>query len=387
MVRRIVVALLVCGACAQSASAEPRVTYDAETTYDTNYFSDINKVAVLSLRTSIGIEGETEREGTKFGYSFNHQEVSVPRYGFAKEHNSWVNFTLSRKISDRLEWSAQMRGTRSDAGDIFLKLPDEVIGFRRLDHKLDVSTAATLEAFGGKNTFTASYTGLMKGTARFRPSYFLPARLEANEALLGLKANHIRALAGGEVGVTVAYNASLIPDSQQQIYERFPATNLRGSLAYGRKFGTNLAVLVEAGLTTISGDEVSNQVKRVRPYLRAEAEWAVNDRLSFGAAFSQDYALYDLDDPLGEFQRRWKAVMKTKLTKSLGFDLAVERTHKDWIFYDYDSSERRLVATLALDTGKDRKLELEFSRLLHDEHDETAAYRGSAISSRFSGRF
>ncbi|MGV1872770.1 hypothetical protein [Agrobacterium rosae] len=387
MVPRIVIALLVCGACAQNAGADPRVTYNAETNYDTNYFNDINKIAVLSLRTSIGVEGDIEREGTKFGYSFNHQEVRVPRYGFANEHNSWVNFTLSRKISDKLEWSAQMRGTRSDAGDIFLKLPDEVIGYRRLDHKFDVSTTATLEALGGKNTVTASYTSLMKGKLHFRPSYFLPARLEANEALLGLKVDHIRALAGGEVGVTVAYNTSLIPDSQQQLYGRFPATNLRGSLAYGRKFGNSLAVLMEAGLTTISGDEVGNQVKRTRPYLRAEAEWALNDRLSFGAAFSQDYALYDLDDALGEFQRRWKAVMKTKLTKTLDFDLSVERTHKEWIYYDDNSSERRLVATLALDTDKNRKLELEFSRLLHDEQDGTAAYRGSAISSRFSGSF
>ncbi|NTF08458.1 hypothetical protein G6L37_20015 [Agrobacterium rubi] len=387
MVFRVAIALLISGACAHGASAEPRVTYTAETSYDTNYFSDINRIAVLSLRSSIGVEGEVERDGTKFGYSLNHQEVSVPRYGFAKEHNSWVNVSLSRKISDRLEWSAQMRGTRSDAGDIFLKLPDQVVGYRRLDHKLDLSTTATLDAFGGKNTVTASYTNLMKGTARFRPGYFLPARLEANEALLGLKADHIRALAGGEAGVTLAYNTSLIPDSQQQRYDRFPATNLRGSLAYGRKFGDKLAILVEAGVTTIAGDEVSDKVRRVRPYLRAEAEVALTDRLSLGAGFSQNYALYDLDDPLGEFQRRWKAVMKTKLTKSLGFDLAVERTHKDWIFYDYDSSERRLVATLSLDTGKDRKLELEFSRLLHDEYDEAAAYHGSAISSRFSGSF
>ncbi len=387
MVLRIVVALLICGACTRIAAADPSFTYNTEAAYDTNYFGDTNKIAAFSLRTTLGVDGEIDRDGTKFGYSFNHQEVRVPRYGFANEHNSWVNFTLTKKLSDRLEWSAQMRGTRSDAGDIFLKLPDQIIGYRRLDHKLDLSTSATLEAFGGKNTLTASYIGLMKGKARFRPGYFLPARLEANEALLGLKAEHVRALGGGEVGATLAYNASLIPDSQQQIYERFPATNLRGSLAYGRKFGKSLAILMEAGLTTIAGDEIGDKVKRTRPYLRAEAEWALNDRLAFAAAFSQDYALYDLDDSLGEFQRRWKAVMKTKLTPKLGFDLSLERTHKDWIFYEYNSSERRLVATLAYDAGHDRKLEVEFSRLLHDEYDETAAYRGSTISTRFSGSF
>lgn len=385
MVPRLALALLMCSVCARTASGEPTVTYDAETSYDSNYFSDTSRVAAVSLRTGIGLEGEIEREGTKFGYSFHHQEVRVPKYRFADEHNSWMNVTLSRQISEKLEWSAQMRGTRSDAGDLFLKAGDDVIGFRRLDHKIDLSTAATLDAMGGKTTLSANYTSLMKGKARFPQA--ITARLEANEALLGLKASHIRALAGGEAGVTLAYNASLVPNRQQEVYERFPATNLRGSLAYGRKFGDRLAVLLEAGLTTIAGDEVSNQVRRTRPYLRAEAEWAINDRLSLGAAFSQDYALYDLDDPLGEFQRRWKAVIKTRPTTSVTFDLSVERSHKDWIFYDYDSSERRLVATLGLDAGRDRKIELEFARLLHDEQDDTAAYRGSSVSTRFSGSF
>jgi hypothetical protein len=384
---RSLVALLICVACAPSARAEPRITYDTETKYDTNYFGDTNTLPAFSLRTSLGLEGEVEREGTKFGYSFNHQEVRVPRYGFANEHNSSVSFSLSKKVSDRLEWNAQMRGTRSDAGDIFLKLPDEVIGYRRLDHKIDLSTSATLAAFGGKNTLSASYVSLMKGKALFRPSYFLPARLEANEALLGLKANHIRALAGGEVGLTLAYNTSLIPDGQQLKYERFPATNLRGSLAYARKFGDSLTILMEAGVTTIMGDEISNRVKRTHPYLRTEAEWELNDRLAFGAGFSQDYALYDLDDPIAEFERRWKLVMKTKLTDKLDFDVTLERSRKNWIYYDYHSSEKRLSASLTLDAGKDRKLELEFSRLLHTEYDETAAYRGSSISTRFSGAF
>lgn len=384
MVLRIAVALLICSVCARVAAADPSISTNTEVTYDTNYFGDANKIAAFSLRTTLGFEGEIEREGTKFVYSFNHQEVRVPHFSFANEHNSWVNFTLTKRLSDRLEWSAQMRGTRSDAGDILAKVDDDVFGYRRLDHKLDLSTAATLDAFGGKNIVTASYTGLMKGKAHI-PS-LPPVRLEANEALLGLKVEHVRALGSHEVGATLAYNASLVPDSQQ-IYERFPATNLRGSLAYGRKFGKTLAVLMEAGLTTIAGDEVSNQVKRTRPYLRAEAEWALTDRLALATGFSQDYALYDLDDPLGEFQRRWKAVMKTKLTPKLGFDLSLERTHKDWIFYDYNSSERRLVATLAYDAGHDRTLEVEFSRLLHDEPDETAAYRGSSVSTRFSGHF
>jgi hypothetical protein len=387
MVVRLALALLMCSVCARAASGETTVTYEAETSYDTNYFGDTNRVAAMSLRTGLGFEGEIEREGTKFGYSFHHQEVFVPKYRFADEHNSWVNFSLSRQISEKLEWTAQMRGTRSDAGDIDYIDGGKTFGFRRLDHKIDLSTAATLDALGGKSTLTASYTNLMKGKARLPQGF--ETRIDANEALLGLKASHVRVLAGGEAGVTFAYNASLIPERQREadLYLRFPATNMRGSLAYGRTFGDRLTVLMEAGLTTIAGDEVGNQVKRTRPYLRAEAEWKLNDRLSLGAAYSRDYALYDIDDPLGEYQRRWKAVIKTKPTKSLTFDLAVERSHKDWIFYDYNSGERRLVATLGLDAGHDRKIEIEFARLLHDELDTADAYRGSSVSTRFSGSF
>lgn len=384
MILRIGLALLICGVCARTASGEPKVTYDAESSYDTNYFADTNRVAASSMRMGIGFEGEIEREDTKFGYSFNHQEVRVPKYRFADEHNSWVNFTLSKQINERLEWNVQMRGTRNDIGDIIERQGDTVLGFRRLDHKIDLSTAAALDALGGKNTLSASYTKLMKGQERFPGGAKI--RIEADEALLGLKASHVRALAGGEAGVTVAYNESLI--SNQTIFsERFPANNLRGSLAYGRKFGERLAFLAEAGLTAIAGDEVSNEMKRPRPFLRAEAEWAVTDRLALGAAFSQDYALYDIDDPVGEYQRRWKAIIKTKPTQSLGFDIAVEQTRKEGVYYDYESRDRRLVATLALDTGKDRKLELEFARLLHDADDEAAAYSGSSVSTRFSGSF
>ncbi|MDT9096826.1 hypothetical protein RSW32_26220, partial [Escherichia coli] len=77
--------------------------------------------------------------------------------------------------------------------------------------------------------------------------------------------------------------------------------------------------------------------------------------------FSQDYALFDPDDPIAEFHRRWQFVIKSRLTDRLGLDLSLRRVHKDWIYYNYDSSERRLVATLSFDTGKNSKLEVEFN--------------------------
>ncbi|MNZ64483.1 hypothetical protein D3C78_826520 [compost metagenome] len=79
--------------------------------------------------------------------------------------------------------------------------------------------------------------------------------------------------------------------------------------------------------------------------------------------------------------------MKSRLTEKVGLDLALNRVHKDWIYYNYDTSERRLVATLSFDTGKNSKLELEFNRLLHGERETDLAYSGSSITSRFSGTF
>lgn len=135
------------------------------------------------------------------------------------------------------------------------------------------------------------------------------------------------------------------------------------------------------------GDEISDKVKRTRPYLRAEAEMKASERLAFGVGYSQDYALFDLDDPIAEFHRRWQFVVKSKLSEKVGLDLALHQVHKDWIYYNYDSSERRLVATLSFDTGKNSKLELEFNRLLHGERDTDLAYDGSSITSRFTGTF
>ncbi|QCI96946.1 hypothetical protein [Agrobacterium larrymoorei] len=383
------VAVILAGCCLTSiqAHAEPRVSYTTEAGYDTNYFSDTNNVGAFSLRSTLSFEGELEREETKFGYSFNHQEVLVPRYRFADEHNSWINFSLSQKLSDRLEWQMQMRGTRSDAGDIFEKSSEGVIGFRQLDHKLDVSSSVTLAALGGRNSLAASYTSLMKGKARFKIDGIPPFRLEANEALLGLKFSHIRDLAGGEIGATVAYNQSLVPETQRDDYGRYPATNLRGSLAFGRKFADRLTVLAEAGLTTISGDEIGKTVERTRPYLRAEAELKFNENLSLISGYTQDYAIYDLDDAIAEFQHRWRLAMKAKLTERLDADIALERARREWIYYDDETIDRRLVATLAFDAGKSRKLEVEFTRRLSDSMDPNNTYSGSSIATRFSGAF
>ncbi|UXS04892.1 hypothetical protein [Agrobacterium tumefaciens] len=375
-------------AVASAAHGEgPEFTYASGATYDTNYFGDTNGLKAISLRAGLGMNGKIDLEGAELKYSLDHEEVRVPRYSFANEHNSTVTLGLTKRLTEKLEWALELRGTRSDAGDIFLHLPEQDIGYRQLDHKLEATSSVGLLVFGGKNTLTAGITSLMKGTARFRPAYFMPTRLEANEALLSLKAEHIRPLAGGEGGVTVAYDRIIVPQGQQEKYERFEASTLRGSLAYGYKLADRLAILAEGGLTTIEGDEISDAIKHTRPYLRAEAEWKANDRLAFGVGFSQDYALFDPDDPIGEFHRRWQFVMKSKLTEKVGFDLALRQVHKDWIYYDYDVNERRLVATLSLETGKSSKLEFEFDRLLHGEEDEELSYRGSAVTSRFTGTF
>ncbi|EKJ93572.1 hypothetical protein C241_24225 [Bradyrhizobium lupini HPC(L)] len=376
-----------CRGWAGEKADEHTITYKSGISYDSNYFADTNRLSAISLRAGFGLTGKIALEGSELRYSLEQEEVRLPRYRFANEHNTIASLGLTRRFSEKLEWALELRGTRSDAGDIFLHLPEENIGYRQLDHKLEASSQLGILALGGKNKLTASLASLMKGEARFRPAYFIPTRLEANEALLSLKAEHERPLAGGEAGITIAYDRILVPEAQQEKYERFPAHTLRGSLAYGYRFSNRLAVLAEAGLTSISGDEISDKVKRTRPYLRAEAELKATDRIAFGVGFSQDYALFDPDDPIAEFHRRWQFVVKSRLAEKVGLDLALQQVHKDWIYYNYDTSERRLVATLSFDTGKNSKLEVEFNRLLHDERDTDLAYDGSSVTSRFSGTF
>ncbi len=376
-----------CRGWAGEKADEHTITYKSGISYDSNYFADTNRLSAISLRAGLGLTGKIALEGAELRYSLEQEEVRLPRYRFANEHNTIASLGLTRRFSEKLEWALELRGTRSDAGDIFLHLPEENIGYRQLDHKLEASSQLGILALGGKNKLTASLASLMKGEARFRPAYFIPTRLEANEALLSLKAEHERPLAGGEAGITIAYDRILVPEGQQEKYERFPAHTLRGSLAYGYRFSNRLAVLAEAGLTSISGDEISDKVKRTRPYLRAEAELKATDSIAFGVGFSQDYALFDPDDPIAEFHRRWQFVVKSRLAEKVGLDLALQQVHKDWIYYNYDTSERRLVATLSFDTGKNSKLEVEFNRLLHDERDTDLAYDGSSVTSRFSGTF
>ncbi len=376
-----------CRGWAGEKADEHTITYKSGISYDSNYFADTNRLSAISLRAGFGLTGKITLEGAELRYSLEQEEVRLPRYRFANEHNTIASLGVTRRFSEKLEWALELRGTRSDAGDIFLHLPEENIGYRQLDHKLEASSQLGILALGGKNKLTASLASLMKGEARFRPAYFIPTRLEANEALLSLKAEHERPLAGGEAGITIAYDRILVPEGQQEKYERFPAHTLRGSLAYGYRFSNRLAVLAEAGLTSISGDEISDKVKRTRPYLRAEAELKATDRIAFGVGFSQDYALFDPDDPIAEFHRRWQFVVKSRLAEKVGLDLALQQVHKDWIYYNYDTSERRLVATLSFDTGKNSKLEVEFNRLLHDERDTDLAYDGSSVTSRFSGTF
>lgn len=376
-----------CRGWAGEKADEHTITYKSGISYDSNYFADTNRLSAISLRAGFGLTGKIALEGAELRYSLEQEEVRLPRYRFANEHNTIASLGVTRRFSEKLEWALELRGTRSDAGDIFLHLPEENIGYRQLDHKLEASSQLGILALGGKNKLTASLASLMKGEARFRPAYFIPTRLEANEALLSLKAEHERPLAGGEAGITIAYDRILVPEGQQEKYERFPAQTLRGSLAYGYRFSNRLAVLAEAGLTSISGDEISDKVKRTRPYLRAEAELKATDSIAFGVGFSQDYALFDPDDPIAEFHRRWQFVVKSRLAEKVGLDLALQQVHKDWIYYNYDTSERRLVATLSFDTGKNSKLEVEFNRLLHDERDTDLAYDGSSVTSRFSGTF
>ncbi|MGG2474689.1 hypothetical protein ACNVD4_04915, partial [Rhizobium sp. BR5] len=87
------IALVLGLACAAGARAgenadEHNVTYKTGIAYDSNYFADTNRLRAISLRAGLGLNGKIVLEGTELRYSLEHEEVRLPRYSFANEHNT-----------------------------------------------------------------------------------------------------------------------------------------------------------------------------------------------------------------------------------------------------------------------------------------------------------
>ena len=177
-----------------------------------------------------------------------------------------------------------------------------------------------------------------------------------------------------------------IPADERKIFERFPATTLRGSLAYGRAFGP-VTLMAEAGLERITSDALGTSVDPVRPYLKAELAVRLARETVLKATFLRDIQLADIDDPLGEDVRTIGLSLETALTEKLKFALGYEEARSDWLYYDYRTRTRSAKATLTYAFAKSTVVTLEYSRLLRHEADPAADFNVDGLAARLSGTF
>ncbi|MBP1848983.1 hypothetical protein [Rhizobium halophytocola] len=370
-----------------AGAAETVVDYKGEQGYHSNLFDGPERLDGYVFVGEVALRGTQSFDGGTASLRLSHLERRMPRYRFADTHETVAELGLAVDATETTQWTIELRGSRSETGDLLALVSTVPLGYRNTSYRLQGGAGVTTTQFGGSTSLTAKLSGERNGKVDFKPDLLLPARLDADEALLDVMGKHVVALLGGEAGVAINYRRLFVPEDQRDLYLRYPASALRGTIAYGREVGHGITALVEFGATALAGPDVGASLHRARPYLRTEVEWQMADWLALGASYRQDYALSDVDDPIGEFVRQTQVLVRTKPAEGIGFDLALEQLRRDWIYYDYASKDRYLTATLTFDVGHERKLALEYVRRLHTEADAAEDYDDTSVVTRLSGSF
>lgn len=370
-----------------AAAAEPAFDYSLRTGSSTNLFDDTSRLAGVFIEAEGKLRGSIDIDGSDFSYALWHREKRLSKFHFGDERATGATLGYKTKLSDTVEFAVQGNVSRTATGDVLISVPGTVIGYRNTDWTYGLTTALGAELFGGKNTLTAGIGKVDRGTARFTTDLFLPAKLKADVTTLDLSATHIRPALSGELGFTIAYQATYIPSSEQMVLMRLPASTLRGSIAYGRKFGNTLTVITELGAIGIMGNDLSSEVRRIRPYVHTGVEWQAAEPLAFAVGYDRNFAISDPDDPIGEYTETWKFASSLKLAPKVEAKVIYEITSSEWLYYDYDTLTKRLTGTLAFELAKDHKLELEYRRIDRREKDPAENFAGDQYFARFSGTF
>ena len=384
-----VMGMMLAFAASTSVQAEPAVNYHYSVGGggSSNIFQDTTALSAGYGETRLGLRGTLELEDSGFDYAISASGRRVPRYRFADQQTIGVESGYRRDLAGGVSLTLKGGLEYRRSGDVFLALPGALIGYRKTDVAHAASAGLSVEGGGGKSHFTAAFSGLDRHRARFTLAALRPTQLEADENLLDMTAGHIRPLLGGEIGATVQYRASLIASGERERHDRFPAQALRGSLAYGRQIGDSLTLLGEIGVVNVDSDYLGKSVRRMRPFLKAEATWRPREGLALTARFGEDTRFSDLDDALGEHVRSAGLSIETALTDRLKAGLAFEQADSDWLYYAYGTHTRTLAATLTLGLDDRHALLLEYSRLMRRESDRAADFRSDALTARIAGAF
>lgn len=375
------------GMLATQASADPVFDYSLRAGHSTNLFEGTSKLSGSFIEAEGKLRGTIDADGNQLAYGIWVREKRLSKYDFGNEHAAGVSLGHKTKLADKVDFAVEGSASRTSFGKVLIAVPDAVIGYRESDWNYALASSLGAEFLGGKNTLTGSVSKVSRGTARFTTDLLLPSKVKADVTSLDVNATHIRPALSGELGFTLAYRSTFIPSSEQMELSRFPASTLRGSIAYGRKIGETLTIIAELGAGGIMAKELGSDVKRLRPYLRAAAEWKPLDPLTLGVGYDRDFTIADPDDPLGEYVGTWKFAAGLRLAPKVNATVAYEIASSEWLYYLYNTDTRRLIGTLSFDIGEKHKLELEYRRIDRREKDTAENFSGNQYLARMSGSF
>ncbi|HEV7317009.1 MAG TPA: hypothetical protein VGO04_00150 [Ensifer sp.] len=369
------------------AASETTFDYSAGYGHSSNIFEDPQVLSGPFWEGRLGLRGSLELGEGKLSYGIRQFERRITDFRFADTHLTGGTLGYAFPLGQGLLVELEAAAIRNDSGDLFLKLPNNVIGYRTVDYSSQAAAKVTAEGLGGKTAFSAKYDERRRGIAEFTTDLIQPTKLDPDVALATFGVSHFRAVAGGELCLCLEYSRSIIPGNEQNSFSRFPATTLRGSIAYARRFDDGVTLIGEIGMITLASDNLGDTNRYTEPYLRAEAKWETSAGFEIGSGFRQDIAIDDIDDAVAELTRTVSASVAQRFNPWMKASLGYEVSRATYYYYLYDRKAETLTAKLLLGPEKKPQLEIEYAHTLQRETDPTQDYSANTIVARIGGSF
>jgi hypothetical protein len=379
--------LMVAVPVASVAHSETTVEYWTRQGYSTNLLESPDPLSGPFWKGSLKLRGTIGQDDAKLSYGIYQEELRTGAYRFGDTHETGFNLGYAHSVGKSTIVELEGSYIRNSSGDVFLQLPGNIIGYRTVDRAMQVGGKITTTAFGGKTAFSAKISELRHGDAQFTLDLLKPTKLDPDVGLLTLGASHFIAAKGGELCLCFEYNHSMIDEDEQVVYARFPASTLRGSLAYGKEFSNGLSLIAEAGLIVLSSDNLARGGRQSRPYLHGEAKWKAPAGLEFAAAYKHDIALGDIDDALAEVIDSYKLAVSRQLNPWAKVTLSYDLAESEYVYYLYDRTTRNMSAKLTFGEEKKPQFEIGYAYVKRTEADRSNNYKGSEVTARVSGSF
>lgn len=369
------------------AQSETTVEYWTRQGYSSNLLESSDPLSGPFWEGSLKLRGTIGQDDAKLSYAIYQEELRTGAYRFGDTHETGFNLGYTHQLGKDTVIELEGSYIRNSSGDVFLQLPGNIIGYRAVDRAAQVGGKITTTAFGDKTVLAAKISQLLKGDAHFTTNLLKPAKLDPDVGLLTLGASRFIAAKSGELCLCLEYNQSMVDRDEQAVYARFPASTLRGSLAYGKEFAGSLSLIAEAGIIVLSSDNLSHGGRQSRPYLRGEAKWKATAELEFATAYKHDITIGDIDDALAEIVDSYKISVSRQLNPWARVTLAYDRSESEYVYYAYDRTTRNVSVKLTLGEEKKPKFELGYAHVKQTEADPANNYTGSEVTARVSGSF